>query len=138
MNTVADALSRHNTEEAVAMAVSGPHFDFVDRLRQATSSDPALVALKDELTAGTRVQGAPLHPTGLAAAPGDDHCHPQRRPRGCSAHTSLALTRLPLAEPAQDGIGLCSRLHHLPEVQVRAPASSRSPATAARSYGGLG
>jgi hypothetical protein len=53
-NTVADALSRRDTEEAVAMAVSGPHFDFVDRLRQATSSDPTLVALKDELTTGTR------------------------------------------------------------------------------------
>ena len=53
-NTVANVLSRRDTEEAVAMAVSGPRFDFVDRLRQATSSDPALVALKDELTTGTR------------------------------------------------------------------------------------
>jgi len=53
-NTVADALSRHDTEEAVALAFSAPRFNFVDRLRQATSSDPALVALKDELTAGTR------------------------------------------------------------------------------------
>ena len=53
-NIVAYALSRRDTEEATALAISGPRFDFIDRLRQATSTDPALVALKDELATGTR------------------------------------------------------------------------------------
>ena len=34
-NTVADALSRHDTEEAAILALSGPRFDFIERLRQA-------------------------------------------------------------------------------------------------------
>ena len=38
------------------MAISGPHFDFIDRLRQATSTDPVLVALREDITAGTRQQ----------------------------------------------------------------------------------
>ncbi len=56
-NTVADALSRRDTEEAslsTIMAVSGPRFDFIDRLRQAQARDPALVAIHDEIVAGTR------------------------------------------------------------------------------------
>jgi hypothetical protein len=53
-NTVADALSRRDTEEPVVMAISGPRFDFIDRLRQATSVDPALVTLREEITAGAR------------------------------------------------------------------------------------
>nr|XP_040253242.2 uncharacterized protein LOC120969950 [Aegilops tauschii subsp. strangulata] len=53
-NTVADALSRRDTEETTVMAISGPRFDFIDRLRQATSTDPALVALREDITAGTR------------------------------------------------------------------------------------
>ena len=79
-NTVADALSRRNTEEAVAMAVSGPRFDFVDRLRQATSSDPALVALKDELTAGTRAAPG-RSSTGLWRSRDPSTSH---RPHRCS------------------------------------------------------
>ena len=34
-NTVADALSRRDTEEAAILALSGPRFDFIERLRQA-------------------------------------------------------------------------------------------------------
>ena len=56
-NTVADALSRRDTEDGAVLAVSAPCFDYIDRLRQAQATDPALVALRDELTAGSR--GAP-------------------------------------------------------------------------------
>jgi hypothetical protein len=40
-----------------ALAISAPHFDFVEHLRQAQLTDPALVALRDELSVGSR--GAP-------------------------------------------------------------------------------
>jgi len=53
-NTVADALSRRDTEEPTTFAISGPTFDLVARLRQAHTTDPALVALKEELSAGSR------------------------------------------------------------------------------------
>ena len=57
-NTVADALSRRDTDaEGSVLVLSAPRFDFVDRLRQAQLQDPALVAIRDELAAGTR--GAP-------------------------------------------------------------------------------
>jgi hypothetical protein len=36
------------------MAITGPRFDFVERLRQANLEDPAPVALRDEITAGQR------------------------------------------------------------------------------------
>ena len=54
---MADALSRRDTDDGVVLAVSAPRFDYIDRLRQAQATDPALVALRDELTAGSR--GAP-------------------------------------------------------------------------------
>jgi hypothetical protein len=56
-NTVADALSRRDTEEepvVALLAVSGNRFDFIGRLRQAQATDPALVAVHEELRAGTR------------------------------------------------------------------------------------
>jgi hypothetical protein len=53
-NTVVDALSRRDTEEGVVLAISAPRFDFIERLRQAQASDPALVAMRDEISAGTR------------------------------------------------------------------------------------
>ena len=56
-NTVADALSHRDTEETATgtlVAISGPRFDFISRLRHAQSTDPALVAVHDELAAGTR------------------------------------------------------------------------------------
>ena len=49
-NTVADALSRRDTEEAAVLAISGPRFDFISRLRQANQQDPALVALQQEIS----------------------------------------------------------------------------------------
>jgi len=56
-NVVADAHSRRDTDEGSILAISGPRFDFIDRLRQAQDVDPALVALRDEINAGQR--GAP-------------------------------------------------------------------------------
>nr|CAB3494457.1 unnamed protein product [Digitaria exilis] len=53
-NIVADALSRRVTEEGLILATSRPRFDFIDHLRHAQHDDPALVALRDEITAGTR------------------------------------------------------------------------------------
>jgi hypothetical protein len=53
-NAVADALSRRDTEEGELLAVTAPRFDFIERLRQAQATDPALVAIYDEIRAGTR------------------------------------------------------------------------------------
>ena len=59
-NTVADALSRRDTdcdvEAGAVLALSAPRFDFFDRLRHAQQTEPALVALRDEVTAGTRAE----------------------------------------------------------------------------------
>jgi hypothetical protein len=54
-NTVADALSRRDIEEGVALAISAPRFGFIDRLRQAQVTNSALVSIRDEITAGSRV-----------------------------------------------------------------------------------
>jgi hypothetical protein len=53
-NTVADALSRRDTEEGTILAISTPRFDFIGRLRHAQTREPALVAIHDEIRAGTR------------------------------------------------------------------------------------
>ena len=53
-NTVADALSRRDTEEGELLAVTAPHFDFIERPRQAQAVDLALVAIYEEIRAGTR------------------------------------------------------------------------------------
>jgi hypothetical protein len=53
-NVVADALSRRDTEEGDLLTLSAPRFDFIDRLRQAQLSNPALVALSGDITAGDR------------------------------------------------------------------------------------
>lgn len=53
-NIVADTLSRRDTEEGLILATSGPRFDFIDHLCQAQNDDPTLMALRDEITAGTR------------------------------------------------------------------------------------
>jgi hypothetical protein len=54
-NTVVDALSCRDTpEDAGVMALSAPRFDFVARLCQAQATDPALLALHDEIRAGSR------------------------------------------------------------------------------------
>ena len=53
-NAVADALSRHDPEdEGSILALSAPRFDFITRLRQAQLTDPALVAIQDEVHAGS-------------------------------------------------------------------------------------
>jgi hypothetical protein len=57
-NVVADALSRRDTlEDGAVLVLSAPHFDFVARLHQAQLTDPALVAIQEEVRAGSR--GAP-------------------------------------------------------------------------------
>ncbi|WVZ69639.1 hypothetical protein U9M48_018398 [Paspalum notatum var. saurae] len=54
-NAVADALSRRDTpEDSAVLVLSAPRFDFIDRLRQAHATDPALLALQDEIRAGSR------------------------------------------------------------------------------------
>ena len=53
-NTVADALSRRNTDEGTILAISAPWFDYIACLHQAQATDPALVAIRDEITVGTR------------------------------------------------------------------------------------
>ena len=54
-NMAADALSHHDTKEAAILALSGPRFDFIERLRQANIQDPALVAIKEEISSSQRV-----------------------------------------------------------------------------------
>ena len=53
-NTVADALSRRDTEGGALLAVSAPRFDFIGRLCHAQATEPALVAIHDDICAGTR------------------------------------------------------------------------------------
>jgi hypothetical protein len=53
-NTVADALSRRDTAELTVHAISGPHFDFIDRLRIAHTQDSAPIALQEEISSGQR------------------------------------------------------------------------------------
>ena len=54
---MADALSHHDTEETnggAVLAVSTPRFDFNTRLHDVQATDPALVALREELAAESR------------------------------------------------------------------------------------
>jgi hypothetical protein len=53
-NVVTDALSRRDNEEGEVMAISAPRFDFIECLRHAQGTDPALVAIHDEVRVGTR------------------------------------------------------------------------------------
>jgi len=53
-NIVADALSRRDTDIATVFHLSAPQFTFFDQLRQANTTDPALVALREEIQAGHR------------------------------------------------------------------------------------
>ena len=39
----------------MGLAIFGPHFDFIDCLRQANDQDPALVLIKAETTSNQRV-----------------------------------------------------------------------------------
>jgi hypothetical protein len=53
-NVVADALSHRDNEEGEVMAISAPRFDFIESLRHAQATNPALVAIHDEVWEGTR------------------------------------------------------------------------------------
>jgi hypothetical protein len=53
-NTVADALLRRDTEEGAVSAISAPRFDYIECLRHAQATDPALVAIRNEITTGAR------------------------------------------------------------------------------------
>jgi hypothetical protein len=56
-NAVVDALSRRDTpEEGAVLVLSGPRFDFIDRLRQAHATDPALAALQADIRSGARTR----------------------------------------------------------------------------------
>lgn len=46
-NTVAVALSWRDMDNGALLAISGPPFDFIERLHQAQATDPALVALHE-------------------------------------------------------------------------------------------
>ena len=52
--TVADALSRRDTEAGAVLAISAPRFDFIGRLRHVQATNPTLVAIHDNVRAGTR------------------------------------------------------------------------------------
>ncbi|WVZ75167.1 LOW QUALITY PROTEIN: hypothetical protein U9M48_023250, partial [Paspalum notatum var. saurae] len=54
MNIMADALSRRNTDEGELLAISAPRFDFIACLCHTQATDPALVAIHDEVHAGMR------------------------------------------------------------------------------------
>ncbi|WVZ87490.1 hypothetical protein U9M48_034121 [Paspalum notatum var. saurae] len=54
-NAVADAASGRDTVEGDSLPSLAPRFDFIDKLRQAQLDHPALVALRGEITAGTRL-----------------------------------------------------------------------------------
>jgi hypothetical protein len=54
-NVVADALSRWDTlDDGSILVLSAPRFDFITHLSQAQLSDPALVALQEEVHAGSK------------------------------------------------------------------------------------
>jgi hypothetical protein len=53
-NVITDALSHHDNDEGEVMAILAPRFDFIERLRHAQATDLALVAIHDEVRAGTR------------------------------------------------------------------------------------
>jgi hypothetical protein len=85
-NTVADALSRHDTEEGTVLAISAPRFDFIGRLRHAQATELALVAIHDEIRAGTRIAPCTWSPTG-----GVSTYHPPHRCRRRSWRPSLRM-----------------------------------------------
>jgi hypothetical protein len=75
-NAMPDALSRRDMEEGSVLTLSAPRFDFIDRFRQAQATDPALVAIHDELVTGTRTapwslrDGMVLYASRLYIPPG--------------------------------------------------------------------
>lgn len=53
MNVVANALSRWDTKQVIAMALSSPSINLMEEFRLAASIDSELVALHEQLTVGT-------------------------------------------------------------------------------------
>ncbi|WVZ94363.1 hypothetical protein U9M48_040262 [Paspalum notatum var. saurae] len=53
-NVVADALSRRDANDTALFAITGLAFDVFAELRQAATSHPALVALRDQILEGSR------------------------------------------------------------------------------------
>ena len=88
-NTVANALSRQHTEEGAVLAVSAPRFDYIERLRQAQSTDPALVATRDAILAGSRGRRGVC---ATAWSPSTPASTSRRRPH-CSRRCWLPYTR---------------------------------------------
>jgi len=97
VQNIADALSKCDTSEGMVLAVSAARFDYMERLRQEHASNPTLVAIRDELAAGTPVApwalvdrlvtydvqlyvppASPLLPEILAAVHDDGHEGVQR------------------------------------------------------------
>jgi hypothetical protein len=54
MNVMANALSRRDTVDGELLALSAPHFAFLDKLRQAQLGNPTLLTLHAEIIAGGR------------------------------------------------------------------------------------
>jgi hypothetical protein len=52
-NVVADSLSRRDTPEALLHGISSPSFDLLDDIKHAAQADAELVALRDQIVAGT-------------------------------------------------------------------------------------
>jgi hypothetical protein len=52
-NVVADALSRHDTPEALLHGISSPSFNLLDDIKHAAQADAELVALRDQIVAST-------------------------------------------------------------------------------------
>jgi len=147
-NTVADALSRRDTEEPATFAISGPTFDLVARLRQAHTTDPALVALKEELSAGSRagdvprrqprgLQRPPLRSAGVASSSRADRRRSRRRSRRHPAHAASPPPGLPFAESSSRRPGLHPRLRHLPTLQDGTPAPGRPAPASPGTHVGL-
>jgi hypothetical protein len=76
-NVVADALSRHDTETTVVMAISSPSFQLFDNLRREIDDDLEFRALRVDAAAGTRGKdwcvASPTVLLALAAAHGAGH-----------------------------------------------------------------
>nr|CAB3502345.1 unnamed protein product [Digitaria exilis] len=124
-NTVADALSRRDTDAIALLAILGPPFDFIDRLRQAHATDPALVALKAEIEADQRAAPWSLI-DGLVAFNGRLYIPPASSllqevlTAGCSG-LSIACGATFTHPNLRTGVP-----DHIP-LQVRTPPSGRPP-----------
>jgi hypothetical protein len=146
-NVVADALSCRDTpEEGTVLVLSGPCFDFITRLRQAQLTDPALVAIRDEVRAGSR--GAPWAVVGgMVQYSGRLYIAPASRllqeilrvvhEEGHEGvHRTLHRLRRDFHSPnMKQVVQDCSRMCHVPALQVGAPAAGWPPSPSANTAG---